>query len=343
MKALLCDGPAAGGTLRVADVDAGDLAPGHARIAVTAAALNFADVLMRQGRYQEKPEPPFSPGAEIAGRIVALPGDGDGGAAVEAAGLRVGDRVCAYLGWGGARALVDVPLDRLARVPDAVADAAAAGLSVTYGTAMHAFLDRSQLAAGETVVVTGASGGAGLAAVEVAVLLGATVVAVASTQAKLAVALEHGASLGLLSTSEDLKDQLKALDAGGGPHVIYDCVGSDLFTPCMRSLRWGGRYLVIGFAGGEVPQAPLNHVLVKSIDIVGVHWSRFAATWPSAQAAHAARVLAWMADGRLTSHIDSVYGFDEAEAAFARIKERKAVGKVLLAPEPELVQPGAPM
>ncbi|MGI9405851.1 MAG: NADPH:quinone oxidoreductase family protein, partial [Hyphomicrobiaceae bacterium] len=264
MRAAICkafDGPDA---VTLEEVD--DPVAGSDEVVVTvgAAALNFFDTLLVRNRYQYKPELPFSPCAEMAGTVESV------GPGVN--GFSAGDRVVAYLKWGCAREKVVAPVEQLVKVPDAVDDVVASGLIVTYGTAMHGLKDRGNLQPGETVAVLGASGGAGLAAVEVAKRLGARVIAVASSEEKLAVCKAHGADDLLNYSQGDLKQDLKDFTDGRGVDVVYDCVGGPYAEPAVRAMAWGGRFLVIGFAAGEVPKIPLNLALLKGCALVGVFW-----------------------------------------------------------------------
>ncbi len=253
MKAALCkrlDGP---GALVVEDIAAPVPGPGEALIAVKAAGLNFFDTLITRGRYQAKPELPFSPGAEIAG-VVEQVGPG-------VAGIGAGDRVMAYIGWGGAREKVVAKADMLVPIPPGVSDEIAAGVSVTYGTAIHGLKDRAKLEPGETLAVLGAAGGAGLAAVEIGKLMGARVIAVASSDDKLAVCRAHGADELLNYAETDLKTGLRALTGDLGVDVVYDCVGGKDSEAALRAIAWQGRFLVVGFASGEIPKIVLNLLL----------------------------------------------------------------------------------
>jgi NADPH2:quinone reductase len=290
-------------------------------VTVACAALNHADVLMSEGKYQVKPALPFSPGAEIAGLVESAPAG---------SGFAPGDRVVAYLGHGGARERVAVAPWRLVKIPDGVDDRAASGVPVTYGTALHALRDRTQLEAGETMAVLGASGGAGLAAVAIGKLLGARVIAVASAE-KHDVCRAHGADVVLDRNEPDLK---QALRAAGGPDgtvdVVYDCVGGAQAEPAMRSLRNGGRYLVVGFASRTVPVLPLNIVLVKSLSILGVHWPEAVARDHAAYQADMAFALAAVADGRLVPGIHARLPLTEIGSALATLARGDAAGKIIL-------------
>lgn len=322
MRALLAKAFGPPETLVVESLPDPSPGPGEVVIRVRAAALNFFDTLIIENRYQFKPELPFSPSGECAGVVEAL------GEGVE--GVRVGERVAAYLGWGAARERVVAPVSRLVRVPDGLSDEAAAGLTVTYGTSLHALRDRARLQPGETLAVLGAAGGAGLAAVELGHLLGARVIACASGADKLALAARHGADLTLNYTDEPLREGLRRLTDGRGVDVLYDPVGGDLAEPALRSMAWAGRYLVVGFAGGGIPRLPLNLVLLKGCDVQGVFWGAHLERDPAAHRANMADLMAWAAAGRLSAHIDSTFPLERAAEALARIARREAQGKVVL-------------
>jgi len=322
VKAALCkrlDGPEA---LVVEDIDPPRPGPGEALVAVKAAGLNFFDTLITRGKYQARPELPFSPSAEIAGVVEAL---GPG-----AEGVRVGDRVMAYVGWGGAREKIAVAAAALVPIPGKVSDAVAAGLSVTYGTAIHGLKDRGRLKAGESVAVLGAAGGAGLAAVEVAKVLGARVIAVASSDAKLAVCMVHGADELLNYAATDLKSGLRALTGGKGVDVVYDCVGGDASEAALRATAWKGRFLVVGFASGEIPKIPLNLLLLRGAEAVGVFWGEAVKRDPKCHRANMAQVLGWVEKGKLHPRVHATFPLHEIRQAIGVLDRREAVGKVVL-------------
>lgn len=322
MKAALCkslDGPAA---IEIADLPAPRPGPGQVVLAVKAAALNFMDVLMSRGKYQFKPDLPFSPAAEIAGVIEEL------GAGVS--GFEIGQRVCAFIGWGGAREKLAVNADQLIPVPDNVSDEVAAGISVTYGTAFHGLEDRARLKAGETVVVLGASGGAGLAAVEVASRLGGDVIAVASSDERLRICADHGARHLLNYKTQDLKQGLRDLSGGKGIDIIYDCVGGDDAEAALRAIAWQGRFLVVGFASGEIPCIPLNLALLKGCDILGVFWSKAVELDPARHRDNMLKVLDWIAADKLSPRIHGTYPLEKISEAIAVLDRREAKGKVVI-------------
>ena len=320
-KALICDALGSPATLRVAEVDPPTPGPGEALVEVAYVALNFFDTLIVAGKYQTKPSPPFSPGGEFSGRIAAL------GQGVE--GFRVGDPVFGAIPFGAARSRIAAPAARLAPVPEGLSLERAAGLSIAYGTTMHAYVQRARLSAGETLVVLGASGGVGLAAVEIGALMGARVIACASSADKLALAMTHGAAEGIDYGAEDLRAGLKRL-APEGVDVVYDPVGGALTEAALRALRWQGRLLVIGFASGEIPRPPLNLALVKGADILGVEWGKFAVVDPSQNRVNMSQVTSWAAQGKLATHIHAIHDLVDFETAFAELAERRATGKVLL-------------
>ncbi|MFY9292313.1 MAG: NADPH:quinone oxidoreductase family protein [Methylorubrum rhodinum] len=321
MKALMCTRLGGPEDLSIEDVADPVAGPGEALVRVNVAALNFFDTLIIAGKYQVKPELPFSPGGEACGVVEAL------GEGVEE--FAVGDRVMVHVGYGTARARIAVPVARLARVPDGVSDEVAAGLSITYGTTLHALADRARIRPGETLVVLGASGGVGLAAVELGKLLGARVIACASSPEKLEVARAHGADELIDYRADNLREALRRL-APEGVDVVYDAVGGDLAEPAMRALGWKGRFLVIGFAAGEIPKFPLNVIMLKGIDVQGVHWGAFVEREPAAHQRNQAQLLAWAAEGRLTVKVHGVYPLEAYEEALGILKRREASGKVIL-------------
>jgi NADPH2:quinone reductase len=293
-------------------------------VRVHAAGLNFLDTLITRGKYQYRPDLPFSPAGEISGVVERL-GPGT-------SGIDVGQRVCAYLGWGGARELVTVNAAALIPLPQGISHEVAAGINITYGTAMHGLRVRGRLKPGETVAVLGAAGGAGLAAVAIAKLLGARVIAVASSPEKLAICREQGADLLLNYATTDLKQGLRDLTEGRGADIIYDCVGGDHAEAALRSIAWMGRYLVVGFAAGSIPRIPLNLVLLKSCDIVGVFFGQAVARDPEQHRDSIVSVLKWVAEGRLRPHTHATFPLGETSAAIRVLDRREASGKVILTP-----------
>lgn len=324
MKALLCVRHGPPEALELADIP--DPAPGagEAVVAVEAAGLNFFDLLIISNRYQVKPALPFSPAAEFAGVVLAVGRD--------VVGLKAGDRVCGNIGFGAAREKVAVPARDLVHIPGDLGFEKAAGLIVTYGTALHALEDRAKLQRGETLAVLGAAGGVGLAAVEIGKAMGARVIACASSADKLEFARQHGADEGIDYTREDLKERLRALTAGNGADVVLDPVGGPLAEASVRATAWEGRYLVVGFAAGEIPKLPLNHVLLRGCSVVGVAWGAMVRRDPARGNAITKQLLEWAREGRISAHIDKVYPLAEAKEALNAIARREVKGKLVLQP-----------
>ena len=295
---------------------------GEVRIAIEAASLNFPDLLIVQGKYQFKPPLPFVPGSEFAGRIDAV------GAGVEH--LKVGDPVAAIAGTGGFGSHAIVDAGRVLPLPPGFDIADGAAFAFTYGTSHHALIDRGQLKAGETVLVLGAAGGVGTAALQIAKAAGARVIAGASTPEKCALCAELGADATIDYGRENLRDALKSLTGGRGPDIVYDPVGGDLAEPAFRSIAWRGRYLVVGFAGGGIPALPWNLALLKGASVVGVFWGDFVRREPAASAAGLAQLAQWYAQGKVKPVIDQRLPMSELRAAYARMGSRQVRGKLLL-------------
>ena len=324
MKALLCTHLGGPDDLTVADIPDPVAGPGEAVVAVRAAALNFFDTLIIAGKYQTKPSLPFSPAAEMAGVVESV------GPGVTA--LKPGDRVLGYVGYGAARQRLTAKAEQLIKIPDALDFDHAAGLCVTYGTTLHALKDRANLKSGETLAVLGASGGVGLAAVELGKVMGARVIACASSDDKLAFTREHGADEVINYATGDLKDALRKVTDGKGVDVIYDPVGGPYAEAALRSIAWKGRFLVVGFAAGEIPKIPLNLMLLKGCDVLGVFWGSFVQRDIEGHRANTKMLLDWCAAGKISSHIHAVYPLTEASAALKAIAARKVMGKVILHP-----------
>jgi len=293
-------------------------------IDVKAAGVNFPDVLITKGQYQFKPQLPFSPGGEAAGIVTAV------GSGVTS--LAVGDRVATTTIYGAfAERIAAMELGTV-KLPDGVSFEVGAATLLTYATTYHALVDRAAIQKGETLLVLGAAGGVGIAAVEIGALLGARVIAAASNEDKLAFCREHGASEGIDYSKEDLKDRIKALTKGNGVDVVYDPVGGQLAEQALRGTGWNGRFLVIGFASGDIPKIPLNLVLLKGCQIVGVFWGSFAMREPAKNREHGAQLFQWIAEGKLRPAIDGTYSFDKAGEALERIARREVKGKLVLVP-----------
>lgn len=321
MKAVMCR--QLGGTLTVEEVADPLPAAGEIAIRVEACGVNFADTLIVQGRYQVRPELPFIPGMEVAGRVAAV------GPGVE--GHAVGDAVIGLVGTGGFAERVVCPAARAIPRPAGVASEVAAAIPVAYGTAHVALEHRAALRPGEALLVHGASGGVGLAAVEVGKAMGATVIATASSAEKLAIAREHGADHLVDYARGPFRERVKEI-AGGGADVIFDPVGGDVFDQSLRCIAWGGRLLTVGFAAGRIPQAPANILLVKNVSVVGIHWSSYRGRADGVLAASFARLFAWLREGRIRPLVSRRYPLHEAPAALAVLTERRAQGKIVVLP-----------
>jgi NADPH2:quinone reductase len=304
---------------RLVEVDSPAPAAGEVIIDVSACGLNFADLLMVQGKYQERPELPFVMGMEVAGTIASV------GAGVET--LHAGMRVAAFTGRGGLAQQVCCPAASCVPIPDSMPFTEAAGFLVAYGTSHLALTTRGQLQAGETLLVLGAAGGVGLTAVEIGKALGARVIAVARGAEKLEIARKAGADICLDSVGLDLRAELKAL---GGVDVVYDAIGEPLATPALRALRPEGRFLAIGFAGGTVPQFPANILLVKNLTVIGLYWGGYLKFAPQKLAASLSTLTAWYAKGRLRPHISHVLPFEEFADGLDLLRSRKSTGKVVI-------------
>ncbi len=324
MKAVLCRKFCAPDELELADLPEPVAGPGEAVVRIKAAALNFFDTLIIAGKYQHKPPFPFSPAAEFSGVVESV------GAGVT--DVAPGDRVMGNTGWGAAREAVAVPANILVKVPAGLDFDRAAGLTVTYATTLYALRVRAELKPGETLAVLGASGGTGLATVEIGKVMGARVIACASSDEKLEFARAHGATETVNYASEDLRAALKRLGGEHGVDVIYDPVGGPYAEPAVRSMAWNGRYLVIGFAAGEIPKLPLNLVLLKNCDIRGVAWGTWVQREPQAQRELMKDIVNWAAAGKLSAHVHAVYPLADIAAALKAIADRKVMGKIVLRP-----------
>jgi NADPH2:quinone reductase len=322
MRAVLCKRYGPPSDLVVEDVASPVPGEGQVLVEVKAAGVNFPDTLIIQGKYQFKPELPFSPGGEVAG-IVRKLGPG-------VSGIALGDRVIAATTWGGYAEEVVAEVKRVIPMPDGMDFATAATFVLTYGTSHHALKDRANLQPGETLLVLGAAGGVGLAAVELGKAMGARVIAAASSDDKLATCREHGADDTINYASEDLRARIKALTGERGVDVVYDPVGGDLSEPALRSMAWNGRFLVVGFAAGSIPSIPLNLALLKGCSIVGVFWGAFTRNEPQRNEANLQELLAMFKSGKVRPHISASYPLEQAADALRDVMERKVKGKVVL-------------
>jgi NADPH:quinone reductase len=322
MKAVLCREYGPPESLVIEEVPSPVPGPGEVVVTVKAASLNFPDVLIIQNKYQVKPPLPFSPGSEMAGIVKEV------GAGVT--NVKPGDRVMSVTGYGAFAEEVKTDAKRLLPIPKGMDDVAAAAFPLTYGTSDHALSDRGQLKRGETLLVLGAAGGVGIAAIEIGKAIGAHVIACASSDEKLAVCRAHGADATINYTSGDLREQIKQLTDGRGADVVYDAVGGPYTEPALRSIAWRGRLLVVGFAAGEIPKIPLNLTLLKGCSIVGVFWGDFARREPEVFAARVRQLDAWYQAGLLKPHVSDTMPLERAREALARMASRQVKGKIVL-------------
>lgn len=324
MRALTCTAFDEPETLTVTEQPTPGPGPGEVLIRVQAASVNYPDALMVQGKYQVRPPLPFTPGAEAAGTVETV---GEG-----VTHLKVGQRVAAFTGTGAFATHLIAPAAATLPIPDDLDLNVAATLPLAYGTAMHALIDRGQLKAGETLLVLGAAGGVGLAAVMIGKALGARVIAAASTGEKLDLARAHGADDVINYTDSDLKAAVGELTGKKGVDVILDPVGDRWAESAFRAVAWGGRYLVIGFAGGEIPRLPLNLPLLKGASIVGVFWGEYARRDPRGNARHLTQLADWVQSGTLKPEISRAYTLQDAPQAMRDLLERRVTGKVIVTP-----------
>ena len=322
MKAIVCNAWGPPESLVIEERAPLEAGPGKVVVSIKAASVKFSDTLLIQNKYQTKPELPFIPGGEVTGVVKSV------GAGVE--GWKVGDRVSAQTTYGGYAEEVIADAERLTAIPESVDFASATGLSSTYGTSYYALVDRGQLRAGETLLVLGAAGGVGLAAVEICKVLGAKVIACASSEEKLAVCRAKGADETINYDSEDMRARVKAITKGKGVDVVYDPVGGAYSELALRDMAWGGRHLVIGFTAGDIPKIPLNLPLIKGCSIVGVWIGAFAKQDPARHRANANELWKWFAEGKIKPHISGTYPLERAADALNALANRKVAGKVVL-------------
>jgi NADPH:quinone reductase len=322
MRAVLCKEWGGPDKLAVEDVASPEIKAGSLRIAVEAAGINFADLLLVSGQYQEKPPLPFVPGMEAAGTVSEV--------GAEVRGFAVGDRVMALTGTGAYAEEVVVDAGRVYKIPATMNFATAAGFPVTYGTSHGAFDWRARLKQGEWLLVHGAAGGVGLTAVEIGKVMGATVIACAGGPEKLEIARQHGADHLIDYSREDIRERVKAITGGRGADVVYDPVGGDAFEASLRSVAWSGRIIVIGFASGRIPQAPANILLVKNIDVIGFYWGSYQSRRPELLRDSYAKLLEWFEAGKLKPHISAKFSLSEVARAMDLLRQRRSTGKVVL-------------
>jgi len=322
MRAVLCKELGPPESLTVEDIDDPVAGPGEVVVDMRAAGVNFPDVLIVQGKYQFKPDLPFSPGGELAG-VISQVGEG-------VQHLSVGDHVICSTGHGAFAEKVLVNAQMVIPMPPGLDFKSAAAFVLTYGTSWHALKDRGALKAGETVLVLGAAGGVGLSAIQIAKALGAKVIAAASTDEKLAVCKENGADETLNYSTEDLRERVKALTDGNGPDVIYDPVGGQFAEPAFRSIGWRGRYLVIGFANGDIPSLPLNLALLKGAAIIGVFWGSYISRESGNFAKDLQDMFVLMGEAKLKPHVSATFPLEQGAEAICHLANRKATGKVVI-------------
>lgn len=323
MRAVVCSRLEGIDSLEVGELPAPEVARGQVRLQVAAAGVNFPDLLLIRGLYQEKPPLPFAPGMEVAGTVTEV------GEGVE--GVEVGARVCAFVTHGGFAEQLVAPASALWPVPSDMPLEKAAAIPIVYGTGYHALFDRARLGAEETLLVLGAAGGVGLAAVQMGAAAGARVIAAVSSEEKAETTRRAGAAETIRYDIEDLRERLREL-APAGVDVVYDPVGGPVTEAAFRSLAWNGRHLVIGFAAGEIPALPTNLALLKGASLVGVFWGRFASLHPEANRANFDRLATWWEQGRIDPLIGGVYPLEEATEALRLVESRRAIGKLIVAP-----------
>ncbi len=322
MRAWVCENPTGVDALQWQELPAPPLAPGQIRVQIKAASLNFPDLLIVQNKYQMKPPLPFVPGTEFSG-VVSEVSEG-------VKGFVIGQRVAAFGGLGGFATEVCIPAALAMPLPDDFSFEDAAAFICTYATSHHALIDRGALRAGETVLILGAAGGVGTAAIQIAKATGARVIAAAGSETKCQACLTLGADAVINYATQNLRDALKTLTEGRGPDVIYDPVGGDLAEAAFRSIAWRGRHLVVGFAQGQIPALPLNLALLKGASLVGVFWGEFAKREPQHNARMLGELAAWYAAGKIKPVLDRVLPLEELPAAFARMAAREVIGKLVL-------------
>ena len=322
MKAVLCKEYGLPGKLVVEDVPSPKPATGQVVVSVKACGVNFPDTLIIQGKYQFKPEMPFSPGGEVSGVVKEI---GEGVTRV-----KPGDRVIAFNTWGGFAEEMAVDADRIIPMPASMDFIPASAFVLTYGTSYHALKDRAEIKAGETLLVLGAAGGVGLAAIQLGKAMGARVIAAASSDEKLKICRDNGADETINYGSEDLRARVKIITAGRGVDVVYDPVGGPYSEPALRDMAWKGRFLVVGFAAGDIPKVPLNLTLLKGCSIVGVFWGAFTKNEPEHNRENNWELMAMYAAGKIKPHIHATYPLERAAEALNEVLNKRVAGKVVL-------------
>jgi NADPH:quinone reductase len=322
MKAVLCKSYGLPDTLVVEDVSSLTPSDGEVVVSVKACGVNFPDTLIIQGKYQFKPPMPFSPGGEVAGIVKAVGGG--------VSNVNVGDAVIAFTGWGGFAEEAKCAATQVIPMPAGTPFPLAASFTLAFGTSYHALKDRAMIKPGETLLVLGAAGGVGLAACEIGKAMGARVIAAASTDEKLAICKQHGAEETINYSQGNLREQIDALTKKRGVDVVYDPVGGEYSEPALRAMAWKGRYLVVGFAAGDIPKIPLNLTLLKGSSIMGVFWGAFVKNEPAASAQNMKELIGLMQQGKIKPLISATYPLERAAEALNDVMNRKVVGKVVL-------------
>ena len=322
MKAVLCESFGPAENLTLADIEAPQLLPGHVIVEIRACALNFPDVLMIEGKYQSLPPFPFTPGGEFAGVVSEVAND--------IQSWRVGDEVFGACGHGAMAEHICVSAKSLRAKPQSMGFAQASGISTTYGTSYYALKQRANLQAGETLLVLGAAGGVGLAAVELGKAMGARVIAAASSPEKLQIAQQAGADNLIDYSDGELKEKVKTLTEGKGADVIYDPVGGPMFDQCMRCINWGGRVLIVGFVGGDIPKVPTNLILLKSCQVVGVFYGAFSGRFPAENQQNFVEIIDMFSKGNLKALVGGEYVLNDYVNALNCLSQRRAVGKIVV-------------
>lgn len=323
MKALICDDYTGIEGVRVGELADPEPGPGSLLVDVEAVTVNFADTLMVKGDYQVKPDPPFAPGYELAGTVVV---------ANRADGFSPGDRVCGFAFHGGLAERAVILAQNAAKLPESIDSDIGATLPGGYGTSYHALVDRARLQAGESLLVLGASGGVGMAAVQIGNVMGARVIAAVSSEEKEAAARQAGAHDVIRYDTTPIRDAINQVMNGGGVDVVYDPVGGDMTEQVLRSTNWNGRLLVIGFAAGDIPRIPLNLPLLKGNSVVGVFWGRFTQEEPARHAENFRTIVEWAAEGKLSPTIQRRFSLDDGAEALQWVADRKAIGRVIVNP-----------
>ena len=322
MKAVLCESFGPAENLTLADIEAPQLLPGHVIVEIRACALNFPDVLMIEGKYQSLPPFPFTPGGEFAGVVSEVADD--------VQNWQLGDEVFGACGHGAMAEQICVSAKSLRAKPQSMGFAQASGISTTYGTSYYALKQRANLQAGETLLVLGAAGGVGLAAVELGKAMGARVIAAASSPEKLQIAQQAGADDLIDYSDGELKEKVKTLTEGKGADVIYDPVGGPMFDQCMRCINWGGRVLIVGFVGGDIPKVPTNLILLKSCQVVGVFYGAFSGRFPAENQQNFVEIIDMFNNGNLKALVGGEYALDDYVDALNCLSQRRAVGKIVV-------------